>query len=131
MCIEVAPQCYYSAAVRFWGCDICKAEDGLRINPPNKINKPTDNDEGNEEHVTRRTRGFFFEPVTKKRTSFPKCYYFQKPRHNIGKCFEYMHDLKIAKSEKELREKGTSCNCDDCGSTSDSKEDEPEASSKA
>ncbi|GJZ29444.1 hypothetical protein Tco_0574091 [Tanacetum coccineum] len=22
MCLEVAPQCYYSAAVRFWGCDI-------------------------------------------------------------------------------------------------------------
>ncbi|GJV37163.1 hypothetical protein Tco_1409640 [Tanacetum coccineum] len=60
-------------------------------------------DEDNDEHVTRRIKGFFFEPVTKKRTTFPKCYYSRKPGHKIEKCCEYMRDLKIAKRERASR----------------------------
>nr|GEU65583.1 hypothetical protein [Tanacetum cinerariifolium] len=73
--------------------------------------------EDNDEHVTRRTEGFFFEPVTRKRMTFPKCYYSRKPGHKIEKCCEYMRDLKIAK-----RERGTPCSCDDYGTISRSKE---------
>ncbi|GKD60056.1 hypothetical protein Tco_1297565 [Tanacetum coccineum] len=33
LCLEVAPQCYYSAAVRFWGCDILLAPPDLPRRP--------------------------------------------------------------------------------------------------
>ncbi|GKC54089.1 hypothetical protein Tco_1076834, partial [Tanacetum coccineum] len=69
---------------------VCKVGDDLRVKPPDKINKRKANDELNYEHVTGRTKGFFFEP-----------------------------------------EECMPCSCDDCNSTSSSKEDEPEASSKA
>ncbi|GJU18005.1 hypothetical protein Tco_1145971 [Tanacetum coccineum] len=67
-----------------------QAGDDLRVKPPDKINKRKANDELNDEQVTERTEGFFFEP-----------------------------------------EECMPCSCDDCNSTSSSKEDEPEASSKA
>ncbi|GJV64185.1 hypothetical protein Tco_1475013 [Tanacetum coccineum] len=59
---------------------VCKAEDGLRVNPRDKTNKRNANDEDNKE---------------------------------------------------KLQQEGKPCSCDDCGSISSSKEDEPEASSKA
>ncbi|GJU85853.1 hypothetical protein Tco_1293399 [Tanacetum coccineum] len=110
---------------------MCKAGDYLRINPHDKTNNHKANDKENDEQVTRRTNGFFYEPVTKKRTTFPKCYYCRKPGHKIGNCFEYIRDLKIAKRERELKEEDTPCRCDDYCLTSTSKEDAPEASSKA
>ncbi|GKD23505.1 hypothetical protein Tco_1225208 [Tanacetum coccineum] len=76
---------------------VCKAEDDLQINPSNKTNKRKANDKENDEQVTRKTDGFFYEPGTKKRT--------------------------ILRKEKE--EEGTPCSSDDCGSTSSCKENEP------
>ncbi|GJU17530.1 hypothetical protein Tco_1145496 [Tanacetum coccineum] len=110
---------------------MCKVGDDLRINPPDITNKRTTDDKENDEKVTGRTEGFFYEPVTKNSTTFPKYYYCQNLRHKIGKCFEYIRDLKIAKRERELSEEGTPCSCDDCDSTSSSKVDEAKASSKA
>ncbi|GKB56993.1 hypothetical protein Tco_0913179 [Tanacetum coccineum] len=110
---------------------MCKVEDDLRINPPDITNKRTTDDKENDEKVIGRTEGFFYELVTKKNTALPKCDYCQNIRHKIGKCFEYIRDLKIAKRERELPEEGIPCSCDDCGSTSSSKEDEAKASSKA
>ncbi|GJT86649.1 hypothetical protein Tco_1068366 [Tanacetum coccineum] len=51
---------------------MCKAEDDLRINPLDKTNKYKVIDEENDEQVTGRTEGLFYEPLTKKRTVFPK-----------------------------------------------------------
>ncbi|GKD19512.1 hypothetical protein Tco_1208670 [Tanacetum coccineum] len=50
--------------------------------------------------------------------------------HKFWKCVEYLHDRKAAKVERERSEEGTS-SYDECGTTSSSKNDEPEASSKA
>nr|GEU97592.1 hypothetical protein [Tanacetum cinerariifolium] len=59
---------------------VCKAEDDLGVHPHEKyMNKA--NDEEIDERVTQRTEWFFYEPVTKKRKAFPKCYYFR----NLGR----------------------------------------------
>ncbi|GKC69957.1 hypothetical protein Tco_1115840 [Tanacetum coccineum] len=81
---------------------MCKVKDDVRINPPDKTNKCKADDKENDEQVTGRTEGFFYEPITKKRMTFSKCYYCQNPRNKILKCFEYIHDLKIAKRERVL-----------------------------
>ncbi|GJZ22820.1 hypothetical protein Tco_0559859 [Tanacetum coccineum] len=103
--------------------------NSIVLNPLDKINKRKANGEGNDKHVTGRTE--WYEPITKKRMVFSKCYYCQKPKHKIRKCFEYMSDRKIAKRERELQEEDTPCSCNDCGSTSSTKGDEPEDSLKA
>nr|GFA34440.1 hypothetical protein [Tanacetum cinerariifolium] len=51
--------------------------------------------------------------------------------YKIGKGFEYIRDLELAKKEKELQEEGTHCSGDDCSTTSSSKRDEARSSSYA
>ncbi|GKB16583.1 hypothetical protein Tco_0850506 [Tanacetum coccineum] len=75
---------------------ICKAEEDLRIIAHDKTKKHRAEDKENDEHVTRRTEGFFYELVTKKR-----------------------------------KEEDMPYSCNDYGTTSSSKNDETEASSKA
>nr|GEU59327.1 hypothetical protein [Tanacetum cinerariifolium] len=81
---------------------------GDKIIARDKTNKPKDEDKENDEQVTGRTKGFFYEPITKKK---------KKVRN-------------VAKREREFQEKGTPCSCDDCGTIS-SNNDEHVASSKA
>ncbi|GKB18937.1 hypothetical protein Tco_0852860 [Tanacetum coccineum] len=103
--------------------------DDLSVKP-DKTNKRKADNEENEEQVTGRIEGFFFEPVTKKRTTFPKCCYCQKPWRKIEKCFEYMRDLKSPRKKESFRRKARLV-ADDCGTTSSSKEDEAESSTHA
>nr|GEU50079.1 CCR4-Not complex, subunit 3/ 5 [Tanacetum cinerariifolium] len=83
-----------------------KAGDDLQIIARDKKNKRKTEDMENDENVTGRTGGFFYEPVTNKRTTFLKCYHCRKPRHKIEKCFEYIRDLNSAKIKEELEKEG-------------------------
>nr|GEX39582.1 hypothetical protein [Tanacetum cinerariifolium] len=76
----------------------CKVEDALRVKP-DKIKKRKADEEVNDRQVTKRTEGFFFEPVSKKRTTA------LGGRH--------------------------ACSCDDCGTSTSSKNDEIGSSSEA
>ncbi|GKC38184.1 hypothetical protein Tco_1050568 [Tanacetum coccineum] len=53
---------------------MCKAEYDLPINSHDKTNKRKADDKESDNQVTKRTEGFFNEPVAKKRTAFSKCY---------------------------------------------------------
>nr|GEW67520.1 hypothetical protein [Tanacetum cinerariifolium] len=79
---------------------VCKAEDDLKINPPDKTYKCKANDKENDEHVTRRTEAFFYELVTKKRTMFPKYYYCKNPRRN--KCLVAMMIAAQHQAQREM-----------------------------
>ncbi|GJY59785.1 hypothetical protein Tco_0459677 [Tanacetum coccineum] len=109
---------------------ICKAEDNLWIIADDKTNKHRAEDKENDKHVTGRTKGFIYELVTKKRKALPKFYYCQKPGHKIGKCFKYIFNSCLQYPILELREEDIPYSCDDYGTTSSSKNDEAEASSK-
>lgn len=77
---------------------VCKVKDALRVKTDGVKKRKAE--EMNDERVTRKTKGFFFEPVNRKRKAFSNCYYCQNPGHNILKCFEYIHDLQFAKIGK-------------------------------